>query len=139
MRARSEDVPLYTGHSLFNTTKCITLFIVPSLLHCNPASILIKSSRSLSRSSVSQEKFHDLDRCVANFALCKRVIILMRQTETELHCISFAHTLPASLGSACSYYENKNITFNFNHRYNLFPSKMVLNISYVSTKEMITV
>ena len=27
-----EDVPIYTGHSLFNTTKCITLlFIVQSL------------------------------------------------------------------------------------------------------------
>ena len=33
-----EDVPVYTGHSLFNTTKRITLlFIVYSLLQRNPA------------------------------------------------------------------------------------------------------
>ena len=32
-----ENVPIYTGHALFNTTKCITLlFIVQSLLHRNP-------------------------------------------------------------------------------------------------------
>ena len=31
-----EDVPIYMGHSLFNTTKCITLlFIIQSFLHCN--------------------------------------------------------------------------------------------------------
>ena len=38
-----EDVPVYTGHSLFNTTKHITfLFIVQSLLHSNPPDIWIK-------------------------------------------------------------------------------------------------
>ena len=38
-----EDVPIYTGHSLFNTTKHITLlFIVHSLLLCNPPNIWIK-------------------------------------------------------------------------------------------------
>ena len=32
-----EDVPVYTGHSLFNTTKRVTLFfIVTPLLHRNP-------------------------------------------------------------------------------------------------------
>ena len=36
-------VPVYTGHSLFNTTKRITLlFIVQSLLHRNPPYIWIK-------------------------------------------------------------------------------------------------
>ena len=35
-----DDVPLYTGHSLFNSTKCTTLlFIVQSLLHRNPPHI----------------------------------------------------------------------------------------------------
>ena len=35
-----EDVPVNTGHSLFNITKCITLlFIVQSLLHRNPPNI----------------------------------------------------------------------------------------------------
>ena len=38
-----EDVPVYTGHSLFNTTKHITLlFIVQSLLHYNLPNIWIK-------------------------------------------------------------------------------------------------
>ena len=38
-----EDVPAYTGHSLFNTAKCNTLlFIVQSLLHHNPPNIWIK-------------------------------------------------------------------------------------------------
>ena len=37
-----EDVPVYTGHSLFNTTKRITLlFIVYSLLQRNPAKVHI--------------------------------------------------------------------------------------------------
>ena len=37
-----ENVPVYTGHSLFNTTKRITsLFIVQSLLHRNPPNIWI--------------------------------------------------------------------------------------------------
>ena len=38
-----EDVPVYMGHSLFNTTKRITLlFIVQSLSHRNPPNIWIK-------------------------------------------------------------------------------------------------
>ena len=38
-----EDVPDYTGNSLFNTTKHITLlFIVESLLHCYPPNNWIK-------------------------------------------------------------------------------------------------
>ena len=38
-----EDVPVYRGHPLFNTTMCFTLlFIVQSLLHCNPPDIWIK-------------------------------------------------------------------------------------------------
>ena len=38
-----EVVRVYTGHSLFNTTKCITLlFIVQTLLHCNLDNIMIK-------------------------------------------------------------------------------------------------
>ena len=38
-----EDVPVYTGHPLFNTTKRITLlFVVQSLLHCNPSNISIE-------------------------------------------------------------------------------------------------
>ena len=38
-----EDVPVYRGHSLFNTIKCNTLFfIVQSLLHSNPPNIWIK-------------------------------------------------------------------------------------------------
>ena len=38
-----EDVPVYTGHSLLNTTKRITLlFIVQSLLHHDPPNIWIK-------------------------------------------------------------------------------------------------
>ena len=38
-----DDVPVYTGHSLFKTTKLITLFfIVQSLLHCNPPYIRIE-------------------------------------------------------------------------------------------------
>ena len=38
-----EDVPAYTGHSLLNTTKCITLFfIVQSLLHRDPPNIWIR-------------------------------------------------------------------------------------------------
>ena len=38
-----KDVHIVTGHSLFNTTKRITLlFIVWSLEHCNPPNILIK-------------------------------------------------------------------------------------------------
>ena len=38
-----EDVPIHTGHSLFNTTKCITLFfMVRSFLHRNPSNIGIK-------------------------------------------------------------------------------------------------
>ena len=38
-----DDVPVYTGHSLLNTTKCITLlFIVQSLLHRNLPNIWIK-------------------------------------------------------------------------------------------------
>ena len=37
-----EDVPIYTGYSLFHTTKRITLlFIVQSLLNCNPPNIWI--------------------------------------------------------------------------------------------------
>ena len=43
-----KDVSFYTGHSLFNTTKCITLlYIVQSLLHHNPPYI---SGMKLSRS-----------------------------------------------------------------------------------------
>ena len=39
----SEDVHVYTGHSVFNTTKRITLlFIVQSLLYRNPPNIWIK-------------------------------------------------------------------------------------------------
>ena len=38
-----ENVPVYTGHSLFNTTKHITLlFNVQSILYCNPPNIWIK-------------------------------------------------------------------------------------------------
>ena len=38
-----EVVPVYTGHSLFNTTKRITLFfIVQPMLHRNPDNIGIK-------------------------------------------------------------------------------------------------
>ena len=38
-----EDAPIYTGHSLFNITKSITLFfIVQSLLHHNPPHIWTK-------------------------------------------------------------------------------------------------
>ena len=38
-----EDVPIYTGHSLFNTTKCIpSLFIVQSLYHRIQPNIWIK-------------------------------------------------------------------------------------------------
>ena len=38
-----EDVSIYKRHSLFNTTKCITLlFIVHSLLHRDPHNIWIK-------------------------------------------------------------------------------------------------
>ena len=38
-----EDVPAYTSHSLFNTTKRITLFLIgQSLLHRNPPKIWIK-------------------------------------------------------------------------------------------------
>ena len=38
-----EELPVYTRHSLFNTTKRITLlFIVRSSLYCNPPSIWIK-------------------------------------------------------------------------------------------------
>ena len=39
----AEDVPVYTGHALFNTTKRITLlFNVQSLLRRNPLDIWIK-------------------------------------------------------------------------------------------------
>ena len=38
-----EDAPVATGNSLFNITKSVTLlFIVQSLLHCNPSNIWIK-------------------------------------------------------------------------------------------------
>ena len=49
-----EDVHIYTGHPLFNVTECITLlFIVQSLLHCNPPNISgLKLSRLQSRSNV---------------------------------------------------------------------------------------
>ena len=42
-RDPEDTVPIYMGHSLFNTTKCIKLlFIVQSLLHRNPPYIWIK-------------------------------------------------------------------------------------------------
>ena len=38
-----EDLPVYTRHSLFNTTKRITLFLIDqSLVHRNPPYIYIK-------------------------------------------------------------------------------------------------
>ena len=71
-----EDVPIYKGHSLFNTTKGITLmFIVQSLLHRNPPNIWIKIIQiaiqimCLSRTKfLNPERDFDLD----NLAPCRR-------------------------------------------------------------------
>ena len=64
-----EDILIYTGHSLFNTTKHITLlFIVQSLLHCNPPNIWIKI---IQIEFLHGTKFLDPDRDPDNFAPCK--------------------------------------------------------------------
>ena len=73
-----EDVPIYTGQSLFNTTKRITLFfIVQSLLHRNPLSIWIKIIYiAIHIECLHKTKFLDPDRYLDcdlnNFALCKQ-------------------------------------------------------------------
>ena len=69
-----EYVPIYTRHSLFNTTKQITLlFIVQSLLYCNPPNILIKI---IQIKCLHRTKFLDpnsnLDLDLDNFAWYKR-------------------------------------------------------------------
>ena len=75
-----EDVPVYTGHSFFSTTKCITLFfIVRSFFHRNPPNIGIKIIQSVIQiECLHGTKFLDpdryLDRDLDNFAPCKRGI-----------------------------------------------------------------
>ena len=56
-----KDVPVYTGHSLFNTTKRITLlFIVQSFLHCYPPNIWIEISQiAIQIECLQGTKFHD--------------------------------------------------------------------------------
>ena len=68
--------PDYTGHSLFNTTKHITLlFIVQSLLHHNPPNIWIKMIQiTIQIECLHGTKFLDPDcnlhRHLDNFAQC---------------------------------------------------------------------
>ena len=57
-----EDVPVYMGHSLFNTTEGITLFFnVQSLLHCyiviNPKPCRVGSVGSVSASRMVGREF----------------------------------------------------------------------------------
>ena len=58
-----EDVPVYMGHSLFNSTKgIILLFIVQSFLHRNPPNIWIKIIQIAIRiNSLHGTKFLDPD------------------------------------------------------------------------------
>ena len=75
-----EDVPVYTGHSLFHTTKRITLlFIVQSLLNHNPLNIWLK----IIRITIQIDCLHgtkvldsnrDLDCDLDNLSPCKRGI-----------------------------------------------------------------
>ena len=72
-----EDVPIYTGHSLSSTTKGIKLlFIVQSLLHCNPSNIWIEIIQiTIQIECLHRKKFLDpdshLDRILDNFVTCK--------------------------------------------------------------------
>ena len=68
-----EVIPVYAGHSLFNTTKHITLLlIVQSLLHRNPpnSSIKIITIECLHRTKFFDPN-HNLGSDLDNFALCK--------------------------------------------------------------------
>ena len=72
-----QDVPVYMGNSLFNTTKRITLlFIVQSLLHRSLPNIWITIVIQIK--CLHGTKFFDpdchLDRDLDNFALCKQGI-----------------------------------------------------------------
>ena len=72
-----EDVPVYTGHSLFNTTKRITLlFIAQSVLHHNPPNSLIKIIQITECLHVITflDCDLDLDCDPDNFAPCKQVL-----------------------------------------------------------------
>ena len=63
-----EDAPVYTGHSLLNVTKIITLFIVQSLLHRSPPNII---QITIQIKYLHWTKFIDPDRDPDNFAPCK--------------------------------------------------------------------
>ena len=69
-----EDVPIYKGHSLLNTTKRITLsFIVQSLLHHNPPNIWIKIIKIATKiECLLGTTFFNPDCDLDNFAACNR-------------------------------------------------------------------
>ena len=71
---RDPDVPDYTRHLLFNTTKPITLlFIIQTLLHRNPPNIWIKIIQiTIQIVCLHGTIFIDLDRDLDNFAKCKQ-------------------------------------------------------------------
>ena len=91
MAIQTEDVPVYTGHSLFNTTMRITLlFIVQSLFHRNPPNIWIKITKIMIQiERLHRTKFldpdNDLVRNLNSFALCKQG---NRQRQEKTSCYS---------------------------------------------------
>ena len=85
-----EDVPVYMGHSSFNTTKCIIFFIVQSLLHRNPPNIWIKIIKIMIQFTCLHrtkliDPYRNLDRNPDNFALYKWVIGLSSAYFTLRH------------------------------------------------------
>ena len=81
-----EDVPVYKGHSLINTTKHITLlYIVQSLLHCYPLNIWIKIIQIVIQMECLQ--IFDSDSDLDNFAPCKWGISeFLDEKKTIIHC-----------------------------------------------------
>ena len=81
-----EDVPIYTGHSLFNTTKRITLlFIIQSLLDCNQTYIWIEVIQiGIQIKCLHRTKFINPDPDLDNFAPCKRGIRVLFLASIEI-------------------------------------------------------